>query len=41
MLLSDVVKEITKNNKISVLSGPCFSDEVAQNLPTAVDVFFK
>jgi|TARA_B110000438_G_scaffold218830_1_gene211728 glycerol-3-phosphate dehydrogenase (NAD(P)+) len=36
MLLSDVVKEITKNNKISVLSGPCFSDEVAQNLPTAL-----
>ena len=36
MLLSDVVKEIMGNNKISVLSGPCFSDEVAQNLPTAL-----
>ena len=36
LLLSEVIKEITEINKISVLSGPCFSDEVAQNLPTAV-----
>ncbi len=36
LLLSDVVKECTKSNKISILSGPCFSSEVAQNLPTAV-----
>ena len=37
LLLSDVVKECYSNSdKISVLSGPCFSHEVAQNLPTAV-----
>ena len=35
-LLSEVVKNTTKSKKISILSGPCFSDEVAQNLPTAV-----
>ena len=36
LLLSEVVQETTATKKISVLSGPCFSDEVAQNLPTAV-----
>ena len=35
-LLSEVVNEITHLKNISILSGPCFSDEVAQNLPTAV-----
>ena len=34
--LSDVVTEVTKNKKINILSGPCFSEEVSQNLPTAV-----
>ena len=34
--LSDVVQEITKNKNINILSGPCFSEEVSQNLPTAV-----
>ena len=36
LLLSEVVEETTKVKKISVISGPCFSDEVSQNLPTAV-----
>ena len=36
LLLSEVVKETSSTKKISILSGPCFSDEVAQNLPTAV-----
>jgi glycerol-3-phosphate dehydrogenase (NAD(P)+) len=36
LLLSEVIKEIAPKLKISILSGPCFSDEVAQNLPTAV-----
>ena len=36
LLLSEVIKEIVQTTKISILSGPCFSDEVAQNLPTAV-----
>jgi len=35
-ILSKVVDEETKCKNISVLSGPCFSDEVSQNLPTAV-----
>ncbi len=34
--LSDVVQEITKNENINILSGPCFSEEVSQNLSTAV-----
>ena len=34
--LSDIVQEITKNENINILSGPCFSEEVSQNLPTAV-----
>ena len=34
--LSDVVKEVSTNTKINILSGPCFSEEVSQNLPTAV-----
>ena len=36
LLLSDVLKEFTSSANISILSGPCFSDEVARNLPTAV-----
>lgn len=36
LLLSEVIKETVQTTKISILSGPCFSDEVAQNLPTAV-----
>jgi len=35
-LLNVVVNNTAKSKKISILSGPCFSDEVAQNLPTAV-----
>ena len=34
--LSDVVKEVSTNTNINILSGPCFSEEVSQNLPTAV-----
>jgi len=40
-LLSEILKEIMINNNISILSGPCFSDEVAQNLPTAVSFASK
>ena len=36
LLLSEVIKSVTKSKKISILSGPSFSNEVAQNLPTAV-----
>ena len=36
LLLNEVIKEVTPVKNISILSGPCFSDEVAQNLPTAV-----
>ena len=36
LLLSEVINETLISNNISILSGPCFSDEVAQNLPTAV-----
>jgi len=36
LFLRDVVHNITKCKNVSVLSGPCFSDEVAQNQPTAV-----
>ena len=36
LFLSDVIKELTNCKSINILSGPCFSDEVAQNLPTAV-----
>jgi len=32
----DIVKTILNTDNISILSGPCFSIEVAQNLPTAV-----
>ena len=34
--LSDVVKAVSANTNINILSGPCFSEEVSQNLPTAV-----
>ena len=36
LLLSQVLDELNIFDKISILSGPCFSDEVSQNLPTAV-----
>jgi len=35
MFLSNVVESLIKPKSLSVLSGPCFSDEVAQDLPTA------
>ena len=35
-MLDKVVADKTACKNISVLSGPCFSDEVSQNLPTAV-----
>ena len=31
----DIVKEVLNTENISVLSGPCFSSELAQNMPTA------
>ncbi len=34
--LNEVVYKVTKNKNINILSGPCFSEEVSQNLPTAV-----
>ncbi len=36
LLLKDVVKEFINTENISILSGPCFSHEIIQNLPTAV-----
>lgn len=36
LLLSEVLNEFKIFNKVNILSGPCFSDEVSQNLPTAV-----
>ena len=36
MLPFELINTILKTNSISILSGPCFSNEVAQNLPTAV-----
>ena len=36
LFLKDVVGEFINTENISILSGPCFSHEVAQNLPTAV-----
>ena len=35
MFLSNVVDSLIKPKSLSILSGPCFSDEVAQDLPTA------
>ena len=32
LFLKDVVREFIKTENISILSGPCFSQEVAQNL---------
>ena len=34
--LTDVVKEVLPYKTLSILSGPSFSNEVSQNLPTAV-----
>ena len=36
LFLRDVIREFIKTENISILSGPSFSQEVAQNLPTAV-----
>ena len=36
LFLKDVIREFIKTENISILSGPSFSQEVAQNLPTAV-----
>ena len=41
LLLSEVIKETVLTKNISILSGPCFSNEVAQNLPTAVTLGTK
>jgi len=48
MFLSNVVESIIKPKTLSIMSGPCFSDEVAQDLPTAatfassnIDIFDK
>ena len=41
LLLSDIINQKKENSNISILSGPCFSDEVAQNLPTAVTLASK
>jgi len=41
LLLYDVISSMTSAKNISVLSGPCFSNEVAQNLPTAVTLATK
>ena len=35
MFLSNVVDSLIKPKSLSILSGPCFSDEVAQDLPTS------
>ena len=36
LFLKDVVGKLINTENISILSGPCFSHEVVQNLPTAV-----
>ena len=35
MFLSNLVESLIKPKTLSLMSGPCFSDEVAQDLPTA------
>ena len=35
MFLSSLVASLIKPKSLSIMSGPCFSDEVAQDLPTA------
>jgi len=35
MFLSNLVVSLIKPKSLSIMSGPCFSDEVAQDLPTA------
>jgi glycerol-3-phosphate dehydrogenase (NAD(P)+) len=35
MFLSSLVESLIKPKSLSIMSGPCFSDEVAQDLPTA------
>ena len=36
LFLSQVIKKIINSKNISIISGPCFSSEVSQSLPTAV-----
>ncbi|PPR44260.1 MAG: Glycerol-3-phosphate dehydrogenase [NAD(P)+] [Alphaproteobacteria bacterium MarineAlpha5_Bin6] len=36
LFIKNVVSELVNTKNISIISGPCFSHEVAQNLPTAV-----
>ena len=35
LFLSELVESLVKPKSLSILSGPCFSDEVAKDLPTA------
>ena len=35
LFLSQMISDLIKPASLSILSGPCFSDEVAQDLPTA------
>ena len=39
--LSQVIEKLLTTSNISILSGPCFSQEVVQNLPTAVTLASK
>ena len=39
--LTDVINELMPYKSISILSGPSFSNEVAQNLPTAITLATK
>ena len=41
LFIKNVVSELINTNNISIISGPCFSHEVAQNLPTAVTLAAK
>tara|TARA_Y100000590_G_C15721175_1_gene1013604 strand:- start:558 stop:1541 length:984 start_codon:yes stop_codon:yes gene_type:complete len=41
LLPSEIVESVLENLNICILSGPCFSHEVAQNLPTAVTLATK
>ena len=36
LFLTEIVTKLSNPLTVSVISGPCFSDEVAQDLPTAV-----
>ncbi|MFZ5354743.1 MAG: NAD(P)H-dependent glycerol-3-phosphate dehydrogenase [Bacillota bacterium] len=34
--MSEVIEEVLPDNRISIMSGPCHAEEVAQNIPTAI-----